>query len=572
MNQILYSKKAQKTKIMILSLILVLLLLVLGFFGFGFVNANGNRITNGVFINSVEVGNMTALEAEQTVAGQKEKLSQKRFVLVYGNRETEVSGADIGLTYATDLVSEAYGYGKTENLAENSWIALKSLFTEYPIEGELTVDQAAVKEKVDLLLEEESAVAVDDSYEISGDQIVIAKGHDGVTAKMSNLLQSIYDQANAKGVTRIQILTDVKEAERVDFKQLYRQVFVQEQDATYGEDASGKIKFKPEVIGTSFNQEEAENTYLNTKDGEDITIKLVHTTPEVTMNNLEEVLFADVLATFQTTYNASNVNRSTNLRIAAEHVNGTILLPGEEFSYNKVVGERTYANGFRDAHVFAGGKVVDGLGGGICQISSTLYNSVLMANLEVTERKNHMMYPEYVKPSLDATVVWGSIDFRFKNNRETPIKLEMTVKNGIATATIYGIKTKNDPIIELVSVIEKTIPYSTVTESDATLPEGTEIITQDPVNGYVSKAYQVFKDESGKELSRKLISSDSYRQTSKIVKVGTMKVEPVAPEGPENPENPSQNPGEVPGTDPNTPDLPTGWDNPENPLYRGDEI
>ena len=241
--------------------------------------------------------------------------------------------------------------------------------------------------------------------------------------------------------------------------------------------------------------------------------------------------------------------------------------------YNKVVGERTYANGFKDAHVFSGGKVVDGLGGGICQISSTLYNAVLMANLEVTERKNHMMYPEYVKPSLDATVVWGSIDFRFKNNRETPIKIVATVKNGIATTTIYGKKLENEPIVEIESVIEKTIPYTTVTEYDNTMEEGKSIVTQDPVNGYVSKAYKIIKDQSGKEISRTLISSDTYRQTSKIITVGTKKVENtvVNPSEPnKNTETPIDNSENTNNNiEDNSSEWPTGWDTPENPYYTG---
>ena len=253
-------------------------------------------------------------------------------------------------------------------------------------------------------------------------------------------------------------------------------------------------------------------------------------------------------------------------------------LHGEIFSYNKEVGQRTYANGFKDAHIFSGGKVVDGLGGGICQVSSTLYNAILAVDgIEIVERKNHMMYPEYVKPSLDATVVWGSIDFRFKNTRETPIKIVATVKNGVATTTIYGKKTVNEPIIELQSVIEKTIEYTTVTEYDNTLEEGKTIVTQEPVNGYISKAYKIVKDENGKEISKTLISSDTYKQTSKIITVGTKKVEtptepqnpttPAEPSVPSTPEQPSQNP-ENPQDD-ESDNWPTGWDTPENPYYPG---
>ena len=271
---------------------------------------------------------------------------------------------------------------------------------------------------------------------------------------------------------------------------------------------------------------------------------------------------------FKTTYDQSYTARVTNLQVAAKNVNGTILYPGDEFSYNKVVGERTAARGFKKAHIFSGGKVVDGLGGGICQVSSTIYNAVLLANLEITSRTAHMMHTGYVKPSLDATVVYGSIDFKFKNNRETPIKIESTVKNGNVVVKVYGIKTEKDPKVELESVIIKTIPYTTVTNYDNTMLEGTSKVTQSPMNGYVSEAYKILKDAQGNLISRTLISKDTYKETSKIVVVGTKKVEkppvvenpqpvPEQPVTPQNPTNPSEN----------EPDLPTGWDTPENPYY-----
>lgn len=578
MNQILYSKNAQKTKVVVLILVIVLLLLVLGFFTLGFMHGKSDKIAKGIVVNSVDVGNMTVEEAKVYFNKQQIALDRKTYLLSYKNREVEISGDAIDLEYANDCLQSAYEYGKTGNIFENSLIVLKSLFQTplHEFNSEVTLNESVLKEKLDVLLEEEKATAVDDLYELSKDKILVTKGHDGVTAKLDSVKSIILENAlTPQTDIKVIVETTTQLANRIDFNELYNEVYVERKNASYTAKEDGEAEFVREIIGISFNKEAAENDYLNLADDEVLEIDLIEEAPEITTANLDNVLFADVLATYKTTYNASNVDRSTNLEVAARNINDTILLPGDEFSYNKEVGQRTYANGFKDAHIFAGGKVVDGLGGGICQISSTLYNAILKIDgIEIVERKNHMLYPEYVEPSLDATVVWGSIDFRFKNTRETPIKIKATVKNGVATTTIYGKKSENEPIIELESVIEKTIPYTTVTEYDNTLEEGKSVVTQTPVNGYVSKAYKILKDSNGKEISRTLISSDTYKQTSKIVTVGTKKVEkPIEPEiSVDNNGNQSSNNSSTENnnaaTNPDS-EWPTGWDSPENPYYTG---
>ena len=136
--------------------------------------------------------------------------------------------------------------------------------------------------------------------------------------------------------------------------------------------------------------------------------------------------------------------RTTNLKLAAGKIDGTVLLPGEVFSYNNVVGERTISAGYKDAAIYLNGQVVDGLGGGICQISTTLFNAVLFSNLEIVELYNHQFVPSYATAGRDATVVYGLTDFKFKNTRTYAIKIKAGVSNGIATISIYGIKEENE--------------------------------------------------------------------------------------------------------------------------------
>ena len=154
--------------------------------------------------------------------------------------------------------------------------------------------------------------------------------------------------------------------------------------------------------------------------------------------------FPDLLASFSTKYAASNTNRTTNLRLASNKINGYVLIPGETFSYNSVVGERTISAGYKDAAIYQNGEVVQGLGGGICQISTTLYNATLFANLEMVELHNHQFVPSYVSAGRDATVVYGVKDFKFKNSRKHAIKITCSVSGGIAKFEIWGLKEETE--------------------------------------------------------------------------------------------------------------------------------
>jgi len=247
------------------------------------------------------------------------------------------------------------------------------------------------------------------------------------------------------------------------------------------------------------------------------------TVPEITVSELGTEAFPDLLSTFNTKYYVANVNRTKNLELSASKINGTILAPGEVFSYNKVVGERTIAAGFKNAAVFENGKVVDGLGGGICQISSTLYNSVLLANLEIVYRTNHGFLTSYLKAGLDATVVYGAIDFQFKNNRNYPIKIVTSVNGGIARVDIYGVKENSDYRVEIQSNVLSTTPYTTKYIDDPTLEVGKEVVDQVGTNGCKSITYKLlYKD--GALVSKTTISTDTYSPMQKIVRRGTKKI------------------------------------------------
>ena len=195
-------------------------------------------------------------------------------------------------------------------------------------------------------------------------------------------------------------------------------------------------------------------------------------------------------------------------------------MPGEEFSFNNTVGKRTTSAGFKVATVYSNGQVTTDVGGGICQVSSTLYNAVLKANLEITNRRNHTFTVGYVPIGLDATVSWGSPDFKFKNSRNYPIKIVATTSNKNLYIKIYGMKEEVEYEVELVSYKTGTVPYSTVYTTDASLPKVQTKVVQSGSNGAKSVAYRVLK-LNGKEVSRTLLSKDTYSPHNQIIARGT---------------------------------------------------
>lgn len=557
MNQILYSKKNANMKVKKLTVIfcfLITLLIVLSI-SFALANKTNDKILKGVYLNNIYVGELTEESAKARIDEKLAKLQNATIELYYGDYSTKVTGKDLGVKYPDEIVDEAYNYGRSGNLLADNYTILATYFGKKNyIEVDYALDESKCNEVANMISSELSSAVKNDVYTIEDNEITLTKGEKGTVIKRDELINNLSISLSSDN-TRLDIPIEIGNPQRVDFDDLYKQVYVEKVDASFSKEDGFNVT--KEIVGKYFDKESAMKEYAELADGETMKIEILSVEPDVKVSDLNNTLFKDVLATYQTKYDKYYTSRANNLEVAARNINGTILYPDEEFSYNNVVGERTVKNGFKEAHVFEGGRVVDGLGGGICQVSSTLYNSVLLSNLEVTQRAAHMMHTGYVDPGRDATVVYGSVDFKFKNNRQTPIKIETICKNGICTATIYGLKEDDDPVVEIKTNILKVIPYTTVTEDDATMEEGTTQVVQHPLNGYVSETYKIVKDKNGNEISNTLISKDTYKQTSKIVKVGTKKVEPVV-----------ETPVEEPNSQTDKPSLPIGWDNPESPYVQ----
>jgi vancomycin resistance protein YoaR len=243
------------------------------------------------------------------------------------------------------------------------------------------------------------------------------------------------------------------------------------------------------------------------------------------------MIFRDILGTAYSTFNASNKDRTTNVKLAANFCNDTVLLPGQVFSYNDVVGPRTEERGFKKASVYVGDTVQNGLGGGICQVTSTLYLATLYSDLEIVERYNHSRDVPYVPDGLDATVVYGSKDFKFKNNGEFPIRIQMIVRNNKLTVNVYGTQTVPGKQVKMEVVELSRDPAKLKEVLDTSMAPGTYRISGSVYDGYKSQSYRVVYI-NGVEYSR---TEEAISKYTRYDYTATKYYNP-APAGPETPQ------------------------------------
>ena len=382
----------------------------------------------------------------------------------------------------------------------------------------MTLNEEIAKKTIEDIGANLPGIVIESSYYIEDNNLIITKGKKGIKVDTDKLLELIKQRLDNKEIINeyIEIPVTEKEPDPINIDKIHEEVYKEVQDAYYTKDP---FTIYPEVEGVDFNVEEAK-AQIESEDKEEYIIPLTITKPKVTINDIGTEAFPNRLSTFSTIYDEGDKDRTTNLKIACQKINNQVIMPGETFSYNQTLGERTIAAGYKNAAIYSNGQVVDGLGGGICQISTTLYDAVLFANLEIVERRNHQFVTSYVGPGEDATVVYGMTDFRFKNTRKYPIKITASAQNGVARVSIYGIKEEVEYNISLDVKRIATIPKTTKYIEDSSLPVGTEKVKQNGANGVQTETYLV-KSLNGKVVSRELLSKDTYNAMQRIVLKGT---------------------------------------------------
>lgn len=281
----------------------------------------------------------------------------------------------------------------------------------------------------------------------------------------------------------------------------------------------------PEHIGAEFDVTAAQAALDAAAPGETVTLDATVQLPAVTAEELEGVLFRDVLGQCRT-HVSGTAARINNVKLSAAACNGVVLNTGDVFSYNATTGQRTTAKGYQAAPAYVQGETVDEVGGGVCQTSSTLYYACLRSNLEITERYAHRYVPAYIDWGMDATVSWGGPDYKFTNNTNYPIKIVATYSGGYLTIKILGTNVDGTSVKMTNEVLSST-PWETVYKDDDTLPAGTEKVTTTPYTGYKVKSYRNVYDANGKLISSTYEATSDYKVRNKVISRG-----PALPETP----------------------------------------
>ena len=514
--------KKSKRKYAVIAVSLGIVLLVALFIStiFALVNINNENIISGVSISGIDVSGLSREEAKGKLEAVYNEKKENDIDLEHNEFETTLSPELMEVNYKIDeAVESAVSIGKSKNIFKNNYDILGTLIGKRNIPVEMTINEEATRQTIEDMNASLPDVLIDSSYSIEDDELIITKGKAGVKIDTDNLLNQVKQKLNDLNDNEnfIEIPVVNKEPEAIDIDKIHSEVYKEPQNAYYTKDP---FTVYPEVEGVDFDVEAAKELLKEDKD--EYVIKLTITEPEITLDEIGTEAFPDQLSTFTTRYDVSDVDRSTNLRLASEKINGTVLKPGETFSYNKTVGARTIAAGYKNAKVYESGKVVDGIGGGICQVSSTLYNAALLANLEIVERRNHQFVTSYVGAGRDATVVYGQTDFKFKNTRKYPIRIVVTTNAGILKISIFGIKEENEYTFKFNTKTVSSIPYKTQYIEDSSLPAGTEKVEQKGANGLITETY-ITKMLDGKVVSTELLSKDTYSAMTRIIRRGTKK-------------------------------------------------
>ncbi|CDE11667.1 vanW family protein [Clostridium sp. CAG:354] len=452
------------------------------FLGITLYISSSDKIITGIYIKGVEVAGLTKEQAIEKVTNEFNNVLPNNLTVVHGEYETQLNLEDLGTNLnIEEAVNRAYNIGRDSNIFKNMGTIIKNLVSINNLDLNVTVNTEQCTSILNDISTKLPDTVVQSSYYVEGNKLIITRGKSGnvvdVTPSIENIKNKIQDLTYAS--SKIELVTVAKEPDAIDIDKIHNEIYKEPVNAYY---TTNPYVVYPHENGVDFNISVDEANAMLNEVKDEYEIPLKYTAPSVTTNMIGTEAFPDLLAKFSTNYNARDTDRTTNLRLAAEKINGTVLMPGETFSYNTVVGERTIAAGYKEAAMYQNGEVVDGLGGGICQISTTLYNAVLYSNLEIVERRNHQFVPSYASAGRDATVVYGSIDFRFKNTRNYPVKILCTVSGGVAKCEIYGLKENPDYDVEITSRVTQTTATSIKSETYKTVRQNGQVISSERIN------------------------------------------------------------------------------------------
>lgn len=499
----------------------LVLALVLGVFFFGLSLKHGDTIYPNVYVAGVNLGGMTrqeALDAASDViaasyTGSTLKVELPDRTLTFSPSETNISLS------AEEAIDKALAFGRSGNpfSAVTVWFScrtgeqylelqsLRDLDTDY-----ISATIASVAEEIETDPQETTV-----RYDAATETLQVEVGYPDRSLDSEGLVEVICNALMNRDFQVISWDYDETPCAVPDLDAFAEAYGTPAEDAWYDEETRTIV---PSVSGYGFDLEAARQQIAAAAPGSHLTIALSELQPSITTEVLEKDLFGTTLFETSSQY-VVNANRTTNLTLACQAIDGLILNPGDIFSFNQVVGERTAEKGYQPATVYSGGQSVEELGGGVCQVASTLYYATLHLNLEQVHREPHQFVVTYVPYGMDATIYWGQIDYQFKNTLSNPIRILANTDDGSVNITIQGIQ-ETDQTVKMEYVILETYPWQEVEEVDSTKEPGYRQVEVTPYTGYKVVTYKTIYDGDGNQISREQEALSVYSKRDQKVIVG----------------------------------------------------
>jgi len=578
-------------KAILITLSIIIVLTASGFIALGFYVSSLDTIfpnvwTDGINLSGLTVNEATAHLIREGYENNAEGISAT--VIFPDDTSFSVTGNEVGLSFsAAEAAAAAFEFGRDGTFFANELQFINSLLDRTDLSNLSTpeFDYSILRSLAAESTETFNKTLFNSSLDHGESYITLIRGT-GLQPAIENevfdlALHTLNQAISEHDDLTVEYVPETNAGDSVASQINELQMLF---DEIHKEPVSAHIMFVDDELvitessnGLTFDFEAAVEMLREAMHGFPVTIPLEVLYPEYSTEEVRGWIFRDVLATSTTREQSGNANRLRNIELAAEKINNTVLNPGDEFSFNRIVGQRTAAAGFREANTIVGGIFEPGIGGGICQVSSTIHDAVVHTHLKVTERSPHGLRISYMpiaeegliigdtnnsvggrRFANDAMVNWGSNDYRFVNNTDFPIKVEAKVNGRNLTITLHGTNL-DDTVIKVETVILSITPFNTVDVLTDTLPIGESRQMQGSagISGYRAETFQLLFDANGELISRTSLGISRYNMQPRRIEVGTMPPDtPVGGGGGEVGGGPVGGPGEGPppggGTDDDT--------------------
>ena len=486
------------------------------------------RLPGGVTIAGTDVGGKTGSAAVRAVEKAAAECYQQSLVLRLPDRTVTLTAQELQASMdASAAVARAQawdGSGGTLVLA-----------------GDVSFAESALRERLEAIREEIEVPAGETVVNCSDNWLFITIGSAGTTLDVDAVITALRERLCMCDMSDLSVEWTEVRPESPDMEEVSEQYCTEPVNAYYDETTGEIVRG---IVGWQFDIEEAERLADTAIPGSTVAVELVETNPEIVYNflaslgsmselakytrdgQLEDVEpatyegYPDELSSFRTEY-SNNPNRTTNLIKACQAIDGTVLQPGETFSFNGTVGERTAEKGFKEAVAYVSGENATEIGGGVCQVASTIYNAVLLANLEVVERWAHVYEVHYCDPGLDATVYWDAYDFQFRNTTDDPILIEAAVSGGYVNIRLMGTDRDDNYVVMTSEILGAVDHYKTSYKADSTLSLNEAAVYQGGSDGYTVRTYRNLYDSDDLLLSSTPEAYSNYVRRDRVVLVAS---------------------------------------------------